>query len=114
MFLSSFFSTAAKPHSINPLASDHHDHKSVIEKSWKEGTDYFLVESVTTCLDGESVQGSHSTEHKGTYLLQWKFLDAQAHTFAKGVTELIDSITTTHHKAKIMYFHEVLASQDLK
>ncbi|CAG0925422.1 unnamed protein product, partial [Notodromas monacha] len=99
-------------HSINPLASDS-DHRTVFEKGWKEGTDYFLVEDAITCHDGESIQGSHATEHKGTYVLQWKCVDSQASSFAKNVTELIDSITITHHKAKVMYFHEVLTSQDL-
>ena len=33
-------------------------HKSVIEKAWKEGQDYFRVEPSFTCHDGESIQVS--------------------------------------------------------
>lgn len=32
------------------------DHKSVIDKQWKEGHDFFRVESSVICHDGESVQ----------------------------------------------------------
>lgn len=32
------------------------DHKTVIDKQWKEGHDYFRVESSIVCHDGESVQ----------------------------------------------------------
>lgn len=32
------------------------DHKSVIDKQWKEGHDYFRVEASIVCHDGESVQ----------------------------------------------------------
>lgn len=43
----------------NPLTtsgSENTEHKSVIEKSWKEGHDFFRVETSTVCHDGESVQ----------------------------------------------------------
>lgn len=32
------------------------DHKTVIDKQWKEGHDFFRVESSIVCHDGESVQ----------------------------------------------------------
>jgi len=32
------------------------DHKSVLDKNWKEGQDFSQVENPTTCHDGESIQ----------------------------------------------------------
>ena len=40
---------------MNPLAPDP-EHRSALEKSWKEGKDYFKVESPIICHDGESIQ----------------------------------------------------------
>ena len=55
------------------------------------------------------LQGSHVTSHSGTYVLQWKFVDRPTkpaqHTHSP--LDVIDSITTQHHKAKIMYYYEV-------
>uniref|UniRef100_A0A0K2VA77 Uncharacterized protein n=1 Tax=Lepeophtheirus salmonis TaxID=72036 RepID=A0A0K2VA77_LEPSM len=85
-------------------------HKSCIEKSWKEGVDYFRVENPIVCHDGESIQGSHVTAHKGTYILQWKFFDKSAGH--GGPLDVIDSIT--QHKAKVMYYYETLNSMDYK
>ena len=33
-------------------------HRSVIEKGWKEGQEYFRMEPTLTCHDGESIQVS--------------------------------------------------------
>jgi len=83
------------------------DHKSVIDKQWKEGHDFFRVETSIVCHDGESVQGSHVTNHTGYYILQWKF-----HDVAPISHHLMDSITTS--KAKVMYYYEVLKSSDYR
>ncbi|GFG33633.1 hypothetical protein Cfor_03387, partial [Coptotermes formosanus] len=40
---------------MNPLAPDP-EHRSAIEKGWKEGQDYFRVEAAIICHDGESIQ----------------------------------------------------------
>jgi hypothetical protein len=40
---------------MNPLAPDP-EHRSAIEKGWKEGQDYFRVETAVVCHDGESIQ----------------------------------------------------------
>jgi len=40
---------------MNPLAPDP-EHRSAIEKGWKEGQDYFRVETAIVCHDGESIQ----------------------------------------------------------
>ncbi|XP_069684497.1 SEC14-like protein 1 isoform X1 [Periplaneta americana] len=89
---------------MNPLAPDP-EHRSAIEKGWKEGQDYFRMETPIICHDGESIQGSHVTSHMGTYILQWKFHCAQP-------LDLIDSITA--HKAQVMYYYEQLRSADYR
>jgi len=43
---------------IQNAMPENSEHKSIIDKSWKEGHDYFRVESTTICHDGESVQVS--------------------------------------------------------
>ncbi|KAB7498783.1 SEC14-like protein 5, partial [Armadillidium nasatum] len=73
-------------------------HKSVIEKGWKEGVDYFRVEPQLVCHDGESVQ--------------WKYYEAPHSMQHNSALDLIDSITS--HKAKVMYCYETLRSADYK
>lgn len=54
-----------------------------------------------TCL-----QGSHVTSAPGTYILQWRHLEGpQHHPF---------EFPLAPHKAKVMYYYEVLKSQDYK
>ncbi|CAG0891982.1 unnamed protein product [Darwinula stevensoni] len=97
--------------SMNPLAPDT-EHRSSLEKSWKEGADYVKVEPSFVCHDGESIQGSHVTHHKGSYILQWKFYESPPPHSFHTVADFIDSITT--HKAKVMYYYETLKSADYK
>lgn len=76
---------------------------NVIEKGWKEGEHYEKVEQTILCHDGESVQGSHLTTKRGTYVLQWYW----------SPDSLI--ISSGHHtKAKIMYYYEMLKSADYR
>lgn len=74
------------------------------------------MENSIVCHDGESIQGSHVTSHSGTYVLQWKFMEKPTkptqHTHSP--LDVIDSITTQHHKAKIMYYYETLNSLDYR
>jgi len=86
--------------------------KSIIDKSWREGVDYFKVESSIVCHDGESIQGSHVTSHEGIYILQWKFYDKFAHTHLSPLDTLTAAATTHVHKAKVMYYYETLNSAD--
>jgi len=95
---------------LNPLAEDA-EHRSVIEKSWKEGVDFFRVEPILLCHDGESVQGTHVTAHVGTYILQWRYQES-AGPHSGTALDLIDSITA--HKARVMYYYETLRSADYK
>ncbi|KAH6943759.1 hypothetical protein HPB50_026935 [Hyalomma asiaticum] len=79
---------------------------SVVPKGWVAGVDYKTVEPCLTCHDGESVQGSHVTNASGTYILQWRHLEGpQHHSF---------EFPLALHKAKVMYYYEVLKSQDYK
>lgn len=80
---------------------------TAIPKTWVLGQDYTCVEAALTCHDGESVQGSHITHKGGTYILQWKHYENPHHhtTF---------DFPLTTHKAKVMYYYEVLKSQDYK
>ncbi|KAL4098690.1 hypothetical protein QTP88_023240 [Uroleucon formosanum] len=76
---------------------------NVIEKSWKEGEHYEKVEQTILCHDGESVQGSHLTTKRGTYVLQWYWSPDSL------------NISSGHHtKAKIMYYYEMLKSADYR
>jgi len=90
------------------------EHKSVIDKAWREGVDYFKVENSIVCHDGESIQGSHVTSHEGMYILQWKYYDKLAHTRLSPLDSLTAAATTHVHKAKVMYYYETLNSIDYK
>lgn len=89
---------------MNPLAVDH-EHRSAIDKHWKEGVDFFKMEPSIVCHDGESIQGSHVATQTGTYILQWKF-----HCIHQ--LDLLDTITAP--KAQVMYFFEQLKSADYR
>jgi len=94
-----------------PTGTNIIDHKSVIDKSWKEGKDYDLVESSIVCYDGESVQGSHITTQMGHFILQWKIQEGHP-LLGSGSHSLIDSISNP--KTQIMYYHEILKSADYR
>lgn len=92
------------------------DHKTCLDRTWRENVDYFKVENSIVCHDGESIQGSHVTSHPGTYVLQWKFFDKH-HLGPSSVSPLdviADSLSGTQHKAKIMYYYETLNSVDYR
>ncbi|KAJ1531458.1 hypothetical protein ONE63_000136 [Megalurothrips usitatus] len=89
---------------MNPLAIDY-EHRSAIDKHWKEGVDYFRMEPSVICHDGESIQGSHVATQSGTYILQWKF-------HCNHQLDLLDTITAP--KAQVMYFYEQLKSADYR
>lgn len=115
--------------------SDADPHRSLLDKSWKEGVDYFLAEPSCACHDGESIQGSHLTTHQGdsatfpyvffgcftaddsvlgTYLLQWRLHESAGAGGALGARDIIDTLTAHGAKAKLMYFYETLSSDDYK
>jgi len=87
------------------------EHHTSIGRGWKEGSEYFRVEAPIVCHDGESIQGSHVTQNVGSYILQWSY-------FERGLSgtsqDMWDTITHPQHKAKIMFYYEVLNSLDYK
>ncbi|XP_054289717.1 protein real-time isoform X2 [Macrosteles quadrilineatus] len=87
------------PKDLSPGSQDG-ETRSVIDKSWVEGEDWSRVEPLVTCHDGESIQGSHVTAGKGTYVLQWQWR--------------CNGDSTATHRARVMYFHEVLSSADYR
>ncbi|CAG0891657.1 unnamed protein product [Cyprideis torosa] len=97
---------------MNPFEVDP-EFRSVVEKSWKEGKDYFVVETPVVGHDGESIQGSHIADHSGTYILQWKIFEDPMASMSSSA-RLFDSITSGQHKAKVMYFYEILKAADYK
>jgi len=89
------------------------EHVSNIGRGWKEGEDYFRVEVPIVCHDGESIQGSHVTQHEATYILQWSHFDRMAGLSGPG-ENMMDMLTNPQHKAKLMYYCEVLNSLDYR
>jgi len=85
------------------------EHHSNIGRGWREGEDYHRVEVPIICHDGESIQGSHVTQHEATYILQWSHFD-----MVGGGQDMLDILTHPQHKAKVMYYCEVLNSLDYK
>lgn len=88
----------------------------LIDKMWQLGKDYSLVESPLVCKEGESVQGSHVTRWPGFYILQWKFhnMPACAATNLPRVDDVLATLQVSSHKCKVMYYTEVLGSEDFR
>uniref|UniRef100_A0A674DNP8 SEC14 like lipid binding 1 n=1 Tax=Salmo trutta TaxID=8032 RepID=A0A674DNP8_SALTR len=88
----------------------------LIDKSWTLGLDYSMVESPLTCKEGESVQGSHVTRWPGFYILQWKFhtMPGSASTNLPRVDDVLASLQVSSHKCKVMYYTEVIGSEDFR
>uniref|UniRef100_A0A8C7F0D6 SEC14-like protein 1 n=1 Tax=Oncorhynchus kisutch TaxID=8019 RepID=A0A8C7F0D6_ONCKI len=88
----------------------------LIDKSWTIGLDYSMVESPLTCKEGESVQGSHVTRWPGFYILQWKFhtMPGSASTNLPRVDDVLASLQVSSHKCKVMYYTEVIGSEDFR
>ncbi|XP_067128421.1 SEC14-like protein 1 isoform X1 [Centruroides vittatus] len=96
-------------HAALPLAMlnlDSPPFHSAIPKNWVQDQDYIVVEPTLTCHDGESVQGSHVTRFEGSYILQWRHGETLHHYSF--------DFPLSSHKAKVMYYYEVLKSQDYK
>ncbi|XP_019723944.1 SEC14-like protein 1 [Hippocampus comes] len=100
-------------HGFTSLASVN---PQLLDKSWVLGQDYSRVEKAFTCREGESVQGSHITRWPGYYILQWCFHSAPAASASSlsYVDDVLASLQVSSHKCKIMYYIEVLASQDIR
>ncbi|KAM3865074.1 SEC14-like protein 1 [Diretmus argenteus] len=88
----------------------------LIDRSWTLGQDYSMVESPLTCKEGESVQGSHITRWPGFYILQWKFhsMPACSATNLPRMDDVLATLQVSSHKCKVMYYTEVLGSEDFR
>uniref|UniRef100_A0A3Q3AVG4 SEC14 like lipid binding 1 n=1 Tax=Kryptolebias marmoratus TaxID=37003 RepID=A0A3Q3AVG4_KRYMA len=88
----------------------------LIEKSWTLGQDYSMVESPLSCKEGESVQGSHITRWPGFYILQWRFhnMPACSATNLPRVDDVLATLQVSSHKCKVMFYTEVLGSEDFR
>ncbi|XP_035260268.1 SEC14-like protein 5 isoform X2 [Anguilla anguilla] len=88
----------------------------LIERSWVLGVDYSMVESPLMCREGESIQGSHITRWPGLYILQWKVTGhvSNTGTALPRVDDVLASLQVSSHKCKVMYYTEVLASEDFR
>jgi len=83
---------------------------SQIGRGWTEGKDYHRAEAPIVCHDGESIQGSHVTQAVGSYILQWSYFDRAG--LGGQSPDMWDTITHPQHKAKLMFYYEVLNSLD--
>uniref|UniRef100_A0A8C5B9P2 SEC14-like protein 1 n=1 Tax=Gadus morhua TaxID=8049 RepID=A0A8C5B9P2_GADMO len=88
----------------------------LIDRNWTLGQDYSKVETALACREGESVQGSHITRWPGFYILQWRFQGAPACAASSlpRVDDVLASLQVSSHKCKVIYYTEVLASQDFR
>nr|XP_035966333.1 SEC14-like protein 1 [Halichoerus grypus] len=88
----------------------------LIDRVWQLGRDYSMVESPLICKEGESVQGSHVTRWPGFYILQWRFhsMPACAATNLPRVDDVLASLQVSSHKCKVMYYTEVIGSEDFR
>ncbi|XP_077130375.1 SEC14-like protein 5 [Ranitomeya variabilis] len=86
----------------------------LIDKSWVLGLDYRRVEAPLVCREGESIQGSHVTRWPGFYILQWKMHSPCSGSSMARVDDVLASLQGSSHKCKVMYYFEVLASEDFR
>eukprot|EP00092_Neocalanus_flemingeri_P014563 GFUD01015712.1.p1 GENE.GFUD01015712.1~~GFUD01015712.1.p1 ORF type:complete len:748 (+),score=196.06 GFUD01015712.1:565-2808(+) len=98
--------------SFNMGPTSEPEHHSRIGRGWREGEEYFRAEAPIICHDGESIQGSHVTQYVGTYILQWSHFDRGA--LSGQSPDMWDNLTHPQHKAKVMYYCEVLNSLDYR
>ncbi|XP_006874960.1 PREDICTED: SEC14-like protein 5 [Chrysochloris asiatica] len=88
----------------------------LVDKGWALGTDYSRVETPLICREGESIQGSHVTRWPGVYLLQWQMHGAPSSMACSlpGVDDVLTALHSPGPKCKLLYYYEVLASEDFR
>ncbi|XP_047388696.1 SEC14-like protein 5 isoform X2 [Sciurus carolinensis] len=88
----------------------------LMDKGWVLGTDYSRVEAPLVCREGESIQGSHVTRWPGVYLLQWQMHSAPSSVACSlpGVDDVLTALHSPGPKCRLLYYCEVLASQDFR
>ncbi|XP_031417349.1 SEC14-like protein 1 isoform X3 [Clupea harengus] len=111
--------TLSHPHTPPGACSNN---TQMIDRSWVLGQDYSRVETALTCREGESIQGSHVTRWPGFYILQWRFHGAGGAGGAAAcsgsslarVDDMLASLQGAPHRCRILYYTEVLQSQDFR
>lgn len=91
------------------------------------GHDLRIVEHPVYFREGDSMQGSHYCSKTGTYILQWKIRDVLPQVIRNTDNTNIKESFLTHNsssltsnqmpiinKCKLMYYHELLNSDDFK
>ncbi|KAG8540015.1 hypothetical protein GDO81_019984, partial [Engystomops pustulosus] len=86
----------------------------LMDKNWVLGVDYRRVEAPLVCREGESIQGSHVTRWPGFYILQWKMHSPASGSSLARVDDVLASLQGSSHKCKVLYYFEVLASEDFR
>uniref|UniRef100_A0A8D2DMN3 SEC14 like lipid binding 5 n=1 Tax=Sciurus vulgaris TaxID=55149 RepID=A0A8D2DMN3_SCIVU len=88
----------------------------LMDKGWVLGTDYSRVEAPLVCREGESIQGSHVTRWPGVYLLQWQMHSPPSSVACSlpGVDDVLTALHSPGPKCRLLYYCEVLASQDFR
>ncbi|XP_029804918.1 SEC14-like protein 5 isoform X2 [Suricata suricatta] len=86
------------------------------DKGWVLGVDGSRVEAPLICREGESVQGSHVTRWPGIYLLQWQMHSPPGSVACSlpGVEDVLTALHSPGPKCKLLYYYEVLASEDFR
>ncbi|XP_045849432.1 SEC14-like protein 5 isoform X2 [Meles meles] len=88
----------------------------LMDKGWVLGVDYSRVEAPLVCREGESIQGSHVTRWPGVYLLQWQMHSPPGNAACSlpGVEDVLTALHSPGPKCKLLYYYEVLASEDFR
>ncbi|XP_075687711.1 SEC14-like protein 5 [Rhinoderma darwinii] len=102
------------PASVTTSTTTSSNNVQLIDKNWVLGVDYRRVEAPLVCRDGESIQGSHVTRWPGFYVLQWKMHSPSCGSSMARVDDVLASLQGSSHKYKVMYYFEVLASEDFR
>ncbi|XP_076998008.1 SEC14-like protein 5 [Tamandua tetradactyla] len=80
------------------------------------GMDYSRVEAPLVCRAGDSIQGSHVARWPGVYLLQWQMLVPPGNVACSlpGVDDVLTALHSPGPTCKLLYYCEVLASEDFR
>ncbi|XP_012599220.2 SEC14-like protein 5 [Microcebus murinus] len=90
--------------------------EQLVDRGWVLGRDYSRVEAPLLCREGESIQGSHVTRWPGVYLLQWQMHSPPSSVACSlpGVDDVLTALHSPGPKCKLLYYFEVLASEDFR
>ncbi|XP_037669945.1 SEC14-like protein 5 isoform X2 [Choloepus didactylus] len=86
------------------------------DRGWVLGVDYSRVQAPLVCRAGDSIQGSHVARWPGVYLLQWQLLAPPGSVACSlpGVDDVLTALHSPGPKCKLLYYCEVLASEDFR